>query len=47
VNQLIIADGTQTEGRKGVPYNWQSLYAAAATERLERELAHLSPSLGE
>jgi hypothetical protein len=40
-------DGTENFGRKGIAYDWQSLYAAAATVQIERELAHLTPAIGE
>jgi hypothetical protein len=40
-------DATDTAGRKGLAYDWQSLYAAAGAQRLERELVQLSPALGE
>jgi hypothetical protein len=31
-------DGTVTEGRKGVAYDWQSVYVAAQMESLDAEL---------
>ncbi len=36
-------NGTVNNGRKGISYDWQSLYAAASTETIERELAELTP----
>lgn len=30
------------QGRKGIAYDWQSLYAAAQAEGIERELATLT-----
>ena len=32
-------DGTSTAGRKGIAYDWQSLYAEAQLARLESQLA--------
>ena len=34
-------------GRKGISYDWQSLYVEAQAEGLERELASLTPALAE
>lgn len=34
-------------GRKGVSYDWQSLYAAAAVATIDSELAALTPALAE
>ncbi len=34
-------------GRKGISYDWQSLYAEAQADVLERELASLTPALAE
>lgn len=34
-------------GRKGVSYDWQSLYAAAEAARVDQELADLVPALSE
>ena len=34
-------------GRKGIAYDWQSLYAAAQAAELDRELAALAPALAE
>lgn len=36
-------DGTQTAGRKGLSYDWQSLLAEAEIARLEATLAALTP----
>ena len=40
-------DGTINQGRKGIAYDWQSLYVAAQTESMDRELAELAPALAE
>lgn len=34
-------------GRKGISYDWQSLYAEAQAESLERELAEFAPAFAE
>ena len=34
-------------GRKGIAYDWQSLYAAAQASELDRELSALAPALAE
>jgi hypothetical protein len=34
-----IFDGTVNAGRKGIAYDWQSLYVAAQAERVEHDLA--------
>lgn len=34
-------------GRKGIAYDWQSLYAAAEAATLDRQLAALAPALAE
>lgn len=39
----FTADGTATNGRKGIAYDWQSLYAQAAVRDIETELATLQP----
>lgn len=38
-------DGTENRGRKGVAYDWQSLYAEAEAARLDRDLAELAAQL--
>ena len=40
-------DGTITNGRKGMSYDWQSLYAAAEARTIDTELAALAPVLAE
>lgn len=40
-------DGTITNGRKGIAYDWQSLYAAAEAATIDCELAALVPALAE
>ncbi|MBI4934979.1 MAG: hypothetical protein HY828_13945 [Actinobacteria bacterium] len=34
-------------GRKGIAYDWQSLYAAAEAVNLDEKLAALTPALAE
>ena len=34
-------------GRKGISYDWQSLYAASQAESIDRELAEFAPALAE
>lgn len=34
-------------GRKGISYDWQSLYAQAQAESIDAELAELAPALTE
>lgn len=38
-------DGTLTAGRKGIPYDWQAVLAAAEAADLDAELAALAPQL--
>jgi hypothetical protein len=38
MNQNNAVDGTVNQGRKGISYDWQSLYAASAVEQLEAAL---------
>jgi len=40
---MEVFDGTATSGRKGIPYDWQSLLAAAEADTLELELASITP----
>ncbi len=35
------------QGRKGIAYDWQSLYAAAEAATLDSEFASLTPALAE
>ena len=42
----ITTDGFQ-HGLKGIAYDWQSLYAAAAVETLEAELSLIAPEFAE
>ncbi|MFM2077439.1 MAG: hypothetical protein RJA49_1329 [Actinomycetota bacterium] len=35
------------QGRKGIAYDWQSLYAAAEAATLDHQLAALTPALAE
>jgi len=41
-----IFDGTINAGRKGIAYDWQSLYAAAQAAALERDVEALTPISG-
>ena len=34
-------------GRKGISYDWQSLYAEAQAESIDSELAQFAPALAE
>ncbi len=40
-------DGTTTSGRKGIPYDWQSLLGAVEAASLELELATMTPEYAE
>ncbi len=40
-------DGTINQGRKGIAYDWQSLYAAAEAATIDSEHAALVPALAE
>lgn len=40
-------DGTINQGRKGIAYDWQSLYAAAEAATIDHEHAALVPALAE
>jgi hypothetical protein len=40
-------DGTTTSGRKGIPYDWQSLLVAAEAATLDHELATMTPEYAE
>lgn len=42
----LTTDGFQ-HGLKGIAYDWQSLYAAAALETLEAELSLIAPEFAE
>lgn len=45
-NTDLAAVCTQ-QGRKGIAYDWQSLFAAAEAETIEAEFAALVPALAE
>jgi hypothetical protein len=48
MNQLINTPPVCSQnGRKGVSYDWQSLYAAAEAATIDREHAALAPALAE
>jgi hypothetical protein len=48
MNQLTDnSDGTIYTGRKGLAYDWQSLYAASQINRLEHDLVRLTPEYAE
>ena len=38
-------DGTTNQGRKGIAYDWQSLYAAAEAATIDCEHAAFTPAL--
>ena len=40
-------NGTTTNGRKGLSYDWQSLLVAAESAHLDLELATLTPEYAE
>ena len=40
-------DGTTTSGRKGIPYDWQSLLVAAEAATLDYELSSMTPEYAE
>ncbi len=40
-------DGTVNAGRKGIAYDWQSLYSAAQAESLDAELVRMAPEYAE
>lgn len=44
---MEVFDGTVTSGRKGIPYDWQALLAAAEVEALELELVTIAPEFAE
>lgn len=44
---MELFDGTATSGRKGIPYDWQSLLAAAEADALELELVTIAPEYAE
>jgi hypothetical protein len=47
MNEVISAPVCSQNGRKGISYDWQSLYAAAQAESIDSELAALAPALAE
>jgi len=47
MNTLTDTPVCTQSGRKGIAYDWQSLYAAAQAAELDRELAALAPALAE
>lgn len=48
-NLSTNVDASQTifNGRKGISYDWQSLYAASEAASIDSELAALVPALAE
>ena len=44
---MEVFDGTITSGRKGIPYDWQSLLVAAEADTLELELVAITPEFAE
>lgn len=47
MNTNDITPVCSQHGRKGISYDWQSLYIAAQTAELDRELAALTPEYAE
>ena len=45
-NTDIVTVCTQ-QGRKGIAYDWQSLYAAAEAESFDSEIVSILPALAE
>lgn len=43
MNNDFVADGTVNQGRKGLAYDWQSLFAATAVTAIEAQLASMTP----
>ena len=43
MNNDFVADGTDNQGRKGLAYDWQSLFAATAVTAIEAQLASMTP----
>jgi hypothetical protein len=41
----IVLDGRCTAGRKGIPFDWQAIEAAAGVTRIEADLRDLTPAL--
>jgi len=40
-------DGTVNQGRKGIAYDWQSLYAESQAATIDHELSRLAPEYAE
>lgn len=40
-------DGIANAGRKGIAYDWQSLYSAAQVATIDAELALITPEFAE
>ena len=40
-------DGGANQGRKGIAYDWQSLYASAQASGIDHELSTLTPEYAE
>lgn len=47
MNSDTTAPVCSQSGRKGIAYDWQSLYVAAATATLDDDLAALAPEYAE
>lgn len=47
MSELTTTPTFTQDGRKGVSYDWQSLYAEAQAAALERELAEFAPAFAE
>lgn len=47
ISTIQHLDGTVNAGRKGIAYDWQSLYAAAQAATIDAELAAITPQFAE
>ena len=47
MNDMTTTPVFSQNGRKGISYDWQSLYAEAQAELIDSELAKLAPALAE
>jgi hypothetical protein len=47
MSDITTAPVFSQNGRKGISYDWQSLYAEAQAESIDRELAQFAPALAE
>jgi hypothetical protein len=47
MSDITTAPVSSQNGRKGISYDWQSLYAEAQAESIDSELAQFAPALAE